>query len=331
MLPPDPDDREDGALQPSRTNSVVPAEAPAAVPIAAPERAPIPTVAEAVRAAALRLEAGGIADPMAEARRILAVAAGWRPIDIVTNSRAGLPEAAVERLECVVAERLRRVPLTRIVGIREFYGRTFALSPDTLDPRPETETLVETVLDIVRRSGFDGRSCRILDVGTGSGCILISLLAEMPAATGTGIDISDGAIAAAQENAARLGVAPRAGFEAADMRHFDRGSFDLIVSNPPYIPTGDIAGLDPEVRCHDPIAALDGGADGLDFYRVLASYSKRLEPGGWLAVEVGAGQAPPVLDILTAGGRVAERLTVPDLAGHIRVVAVRPQPSSEAS
>jgi release factor glutamine methyltransferase len=223
-------------------------------------------------------------------------------------------------------------PVSRILGVRGFYGRTFRISPATLDPRPCTETVIEAALEIADREGWRERPIRILDVGTGSGALLVTLLAELPSATGIGTDISDGALAAARENARGLGVASRAAFLNRSILEGVDGTFDLLVSNPPYIPTGDIAALEPEVRDFDPAGALDGGVDGLDFYRALAAGLAGRVPAGWALVEVGAGQAAAVESIFRGaadGDAAAPEIRLwKDLGQHTRCVAVRTQPYS---
>jgi len=173
------------------------------------------------------------------------------------------------RLEDFMRRRLAGEPAARILGSKEFWGLPLKLSPATLVPRPDTETVVELALEMLRADGVAGRSLRIADLGTGTGAILLALLSELPAAQGTGTDISAEALETARDNAARLGFSDRAAFVRCDYASALSGPFDLIVSNPPYVRSADIATLAPEVRDHDPLAALDGGADGLDAYRAL--------------------------------------------------------------
>lgn len=242
-------------------------------------------------------------------------------LELVNRERA-LPEpAALARFESFAARRLAGEPVMRILGEREFYGRAFRLGPATLVPRPETEALVDIGLEVL--AGIVAP--RLLDLGTGSGCIAISLLAELPAATAVAVDLSAEALAVAETNAVRHGVAGRL--------TFGRGSwfeplapgerFDLIVSNPPYIESAEIGRLDVEVREHDPLLALDGGPDGLAAYRSIAQEAARfLAPGGVLLFEIGWQQAEPVSDLVAAhglGGIEVRR----DLAGHDRVVLAR--------
>jgi release factor glutamine methyltransferase len=219
--------------------------------------------------------------------------------------------------------RLRREPVARIVGVKEFWSLPIAVSPATLVPRPETETLIEAALEIVEAEGASERPLRIVDLGTGSGAILLALLSELPGARGVGTDVSLDALKTARANAERLGFADRTGFTACDYGAALAGPFDLVVSNPPYIRLADIAGLAPEVRDNDPLRALDGGADGLDAYRVIAADTARLiGPRGHLLVELGAGQADAVAALFAACGLQSGNAR-PDLAGVPRVLHIR--------
>ena len=212
------------------------------------------------------------------------------------------PVAASEaaRFLALVRRRANREPISRILGEREFRSLPFSLVPDTLDPRPDSETVVEAALGWC--GGRPG-PLRVLDLGTGTGCLLLSVLKARPDATGIGTDIAAGAVAAAARNAAALGLSERASFLRTDWDTGIGGRFDLILSNPPYIPTSEIDGLEPEVSLWDPKAALDGGMDGLDAYRQLApAVAGRLAPGGAAFLEIGAGQAEPVQVIMAAGG-----------------------------
>jgi release factor glutamine methyltransferase len=221
------------------------------------------------------------------------------------------------RIAAIARRVAAREPLSRITGRREFWGLDFVLSPDTLDPRPETETIVEAVL--ARFSDRD-KAYRFLDLGTGSGCLLLALLSEYSKASGIGIDVMPGAAITARHNAVRLGLGERASFVVANWSEGLAGAFDAVVANPPYIATADLAALMPEVRDHDPRRALDGGTDGLAAYRAIARDVPRLlVPGGLLAAEIGQGQADSVAEIIMAGGLAVER-AAPDLAGIARVV-----------
>jgi release factor glutamine methyltransferase len=210
--------------------------------------------------------------------------------------------------------------LTRILGRREFWGLEFALSPDTLDPRPETETVIEAV---VTRRPDRTHAYRILDLGTGSGCLLLALLSEFPKASGIGVDIAPGAAATARRNAEALGLADRAHFFAGDWGAALAGSFDVIVANPPYIARAVIPNLPSEVREHDPHRALDGGADGLAAYRTMAADLPRLlAPDGLFAGEIGSDQAGRVAAVLACAGLTVEAV-LPDLAGLSRCAVAR--------
>jgi release factor glutamine methyltransferase len=209
-----------------------------------------------------------------------------------------------------------------ILGEREFWGLPFKVSPAVLIPRPDSETVIETVIDLLPDRS---RKLRILDLGLGSGCLLLTLLREYPQATGVGIDASEAALAIARANAAALGVAPRARLSTGDWRQAGwteqlEGPFDLLVSNPPYIESAAVEGLMPEVAAHEPRLALDGGADGLAAYRIIASEAPRLVvPGGWAVVEAGEGQAPDIAALFGAAG-LTPKPPRQDLGGIARVV-----------
>lgn len=280
------------------------------------------TLETALGAAARALREGGVATPALDARLLLCHAAGVTHEGLIAGSREGLAPEATSRLAGFVARRLQGEPVSRIRGLREFYGRDFRLDGDTLDPRPDTETLIEAVLDVVARNGWRTRPLRLLDLGTGSGCILLTLLAELPEAHGVGTDTCEGALRIATDNARRLGLEARARFIAADWLAGIEGCFDLIISNPPYIPAAEIAGLAREVAAYDPRAALDGGADGLDAYRRIAGEAgPALAPEGRLVVEIGATQAAAVSALFRTAGLVVEADDVRfDLAGRPRCI-----------
>lgn len=235
------------------------------------------------------------------------------------------PPAAVEAFRALLARRVRREPMAHILGEREFWGLPFRVTPDVLVPRPDSETLIEAALALM---GDRGRPWRILDLGLGSGCLLLTLLREFPAATGVGLEASPPALAVARDNAASLGVAGRAHLLAGDWRQPGwaetlGGPFDLLVSNPPYIEAVAIEGLMPEVGRYEPRLALDGGSDGLDAYRAIAAGAGLLVvPGGRVLVEAGMGQVPAITEIFRAAGFSAEA-PWEDLAGVQRVASFK--------
>ena len=270
---------------------------------------------DALPAAVARLAAAGVADPPRDARKLLAFAMGLTADRLTLHLQDALTGDASARFEAALAARSLRQPVAQIIGTRDFYGRSFQVTRDVLDPRPDTETLVAAALG----EPF----ARVLDLGTGSGAILISLLAEAPQARGLGVDISPAALQIARANAERLGVALRAQFALSDWFSAVTGRFDLIVANPPYIADAEIGGLDPEVRDWEPRAALCPGGDGLAPYRVIAGrVAGHLEPGGRLLVEIGAGQGPAVA-ALWQGAGLRDIVVLPDLDGRDRVVLGR--------
>lgn len=281
------------------------------------------TVGDALNDAAAALNSAGFDEPRRLARRVGAAALRLSLTEVFAHPERTLTEAEAARVGNILRRVLAHEPLSRIVGAREFWGLEFRLSADTLDPRPETETVVEAVL---ARIPDRQRPYRILDLGTGTGCLLLALLSEFPAAAGLGVDCAPGAVATARENAVALGLDGRAAFAAGDWGAGVDRAFDVIVANPPYIATETIAGLPPEVRDFDPRRALDGGADGLDAYRAIAgALPPLLAPGGLFAAELGAGQGEAVAAILAAAG--LEVLGVEDdLAGIARCILARPQP-----
>lgn len=280
----------------------------------------------ATRQLAAKLAEAGIECAGFDARLLIEAATGASRESLVLDPARALSGDEALRLEEAARRRIAREPVTRILGEREFYGRSFLVTPETLDPRPDTETLVELALELVREEGWNDRDIDILDIGTGTGCILLTLLAELPHARGVGRDVSSDALAVASRNAARLGsVSMR--WELARSMNGVRGPYDLVVSNPPYIPSADISGLDPEVREHDPRVALDGGADGLDVIREIVDWSVG-EPNTWFVIEFGAGQADAVVALIAArcGDHVARAVRLrKDLGGHTRCVAWKPR------
>jgi release factor glutamine methyltransferase len=293
------------------------------------------TVDAALRQGTAALARSGIEGAGADARRLLAAVLNVAPVRLLREPERVLTPAQAAQLASYVARRARREPVSRILGRRDFYGRSFTVSPATLDPRPDSETLVETALALVREERWAPSAVRVLDVGTGTGCLLVTLLCELPAASGIGTDISPAALAVAGANAERLGVADRAGWLTADALESVPGSFHILISNPPYVCTGDIAHLDPEVRSFDPTIALDGGCDGLALYRRLARGIARVVPDGWAILEVGFDQADAVAAIVSdgvagAGAGVADIRFAQDVAGKRRCVAVKTRTGTHA-
>lgn len=271
------------------------------------------TRADLLHEAVRDLVDAGLADPAREARIALRWAGGFRPEALISALDLPPGEEETTRFLQAIARRIAGEPMSHITGMRSFWGREFGVGPEVLDPRPETETLIAEALC---RRPF----ARILDLGTGSGCLLITLLAEWSSATGVGTDISQPALARAASNAERLGVSSRAAFIAANWTERLEGSFDLVVSNPPYIAEAEMAGLAREVREHEPRIALTPGGDGLDAYRMIAGGVARLmAPGALLMMEIGPTQAAEVSAILEKPGFYVTDI-IRDLDGRQRVI-----------
>lgn len=273
------------------------------------------TVAEAIRFGAVRLLAAGIDNPRLEARLLLAHALGCEPIALIRDLTASIDTDAYDTL---LHRRANHEPLAYLVGRREFWSLDLAVSPATLIPRPDSETVVEAAL-----AAWDGRQgpCRVLDLGTGTGCLLLAILHDIPDAFGVGVDRAPAAAALAATNAARIGLADRATFVAGDWANSLNGRFDLIVGNPPYIPTQEIGTLMPEVGHHEPALALDGGADGLTAYRAIIPYlTALLAEGGTAVLELGAGQDRAVGQLARTFGFTASFRS--DLAGIARAIVL---------
>jgi release factor glutamine methyltransferase len=285
------------------------------------------TVEAARRALAARFRNDKIDSAELDARMLVGAAFGLDLTGIIAAAgRRVTPDQSIE-IEEFARRRLAGEPVARIVGLKEFWGMPLQLSSATLVPRPDTETVVELALEILRAAPVQSRPPRIADIGTGSGAILLALLSELPGAYGVGTDISEAALRTARGNTARLGFASRAGFVASDYAAALSGRFDLIVSNPPYIRSADLANLAAEVRDHDPHRALDGGVDGLDAYRTLVPQAARLlGPGAALVVEVGYDQSDAIEGLMTATGLMLHRPPKADLAGIRRAVAFRKMP-----
>jgi len=259
------------------------------------------SLAEAQQEVGRQLAAAGIPEPRREARLLVAAATGLSAAALIADPARAIGESEAGCLAELTRRRAEREPLSRILGWREFWSLRFALGPETLDPRPDSETLIEAALDWAgsRRA----EPLRVLDLGTGTGCLLLALLSELRAAQGLGIDASAGAVAIAAANAAALGLADRARFRTGSWGDGLSDRFDIVLCNPPYIPAGEIPGLEPEVARFDPWLALSGGADGLDSYRVLARQLPGiLAPGGRAFIELGAGQAAAAGALFEAGG-----------------------------
>ena len=275
---------------------------------------------QAQRAIALSLAASALERPYADARILLCAALGIDHAELIRDPACPIGARAAT-LESFVARRLKQEPVSRIIGRREFWRSQFKLSPAVFDPRPATEALVEAVLDDAAL--FPRDDWRILDLGTGSGAILCSLLQFFPESSGVGVDRSPEACMIAASNCASLGLAQRALIVCGDWTHALGGRFDMIVSNPPYVAQGEFVSLSPEVRVHDPLLALDGGEDGLAAYReIVPGLRNLLAPEGIVALEVGAGQHLAVESLLrdTVGAPTETKL---DLDGQRRVVITR--------
>lgn len=276
------------------------------------------TLGDAVEAAAGRLRAAGVATARLDARLLAAHVVGIASAAVPFESARALDDAAGARLEALVDRRLAGEPVAKIVGEREFWSLPFRTTCDTLDPRPDSETLIEAAL-----AAFPEREApiRILDLGTGTGCLLLAFLSERTAAKGLGIDRSPAALDVARENAARLGLADRATFRVGDWCAGLDGLYDCILANPPYIQSREINHLTPDVARYEPRMALDGGEDGLDAYRALIpGLANRLAGEGTALLEVGEGQSGDVCDVLAQAGLVTGPV-LKDLAGKARVVS----------
>jgi len=285
--------------------------------------APEASLGQVLERAVARLRGAGVEGPRRDARLLLAAALGLEPAQVLAYPERRLSEAEAAAAEHLIARRARREPVSRILGRREFWGLDFALSPETLDPRPDSETLVAAVLARIDRRA---KPLRILDLGTGTGCLLLALLSELPEAEGLGVDLDPAAVRVAQDNARRLGLADRARFAAGDWALGLEGTgktWQVIVSNPPYIIDRRIGNLDPEVALYDPRLALNAGPDGLKCFRVLVPQAARiLAPEGLLVLEIGIGQGDEVTRLIGDAG-LAEIERIADLSGIERCLAAR--------
>ncbi|MDG1067528.1 MAG: peptide chain release factor N(5)-glutamine methyltransferase [Sulfitobacter sp.] len=273
------------------------------------------TAAVAMATATARLRAAGVPDPARDARLLLAHAASVDAARVTLIAPEEIAPEIAERYEHLIALRAVRVPVSHLVGERAFYGRGFKISREVLDPRPETETLIEAAL----AAPFE----RMLDLGTGSGCILVTLLAEREAATGVGVDLSEGACLQASANAVLHGVAARAEILQSDWFDAVEGRYDLIVSNPPYLAQAEMLDIAPELALHEPAMALTDGADGLSVYRLIAGRAQEyLTAEGRVLAEIGWQQGEAVGAIFRSAGW-ADVTILPDLDGRDRVVCAR--------
>lgn len=285
------------------------------------------TVETTRRVLTTRFKTINIESPELDARLLAGTVLSLDLTGLITQAARHLTADEADRLNAFAQRRVAGEPVARILGMKEFWGLPLAVSAATLIPRPDTETVIEAALDHLRANGRIGAPLRIADLGTGTGAILLALLSELPEATGIGTDISEAALETARRNAANLGLASRTDFIVSDYADGLSDPFDLIVSNPPYIRSTEIATLAIEVRSHDPHLALDGGLDGLDAYRRIAPQAaQRLAPGSLLVVEIGQGQADDVTALMTAAGLTITDPPKPDLAGIVRAVTGRKLP-----
>jgi len=286
---------------------------------AAPASPNARTVLGARRELAAKLRACGIESPELDARILVGHALGVEPAALVAAANRQLSAAQEAAIAALTHRRLAREPVARILGVKEFWSLPFYIATATLVPRPETETVVEAALAVIDGRGARLQPLRIADLGTGCGALLLALLSELPNSWGVGSDVSVGALGVAQNNARHLALA-RASFVACDMTAALRGPFDMVVSNPPYVASGDIAMLAPEVRDFEPRRALDGGADGLAFHRMIAAVAPALlSRNGVIVVELGAGQAESATALFAAAG-LAVSPPRPDLNGVPRAL-----------
>lgn len=280
------------------------------------------SVSEAERLVADAFKLAGIEDAQVDARLLIGHALHLDRARLIAQSERILEAREITVISALAARRLKREPVSRIFGRKEFWSLPLRVTPDVLVPRPETETVIEAALDFIVRGGLRMEKLRILDIGTGSGALLLALLQEIPNATGIGSDASAAALNIARANAAQCGLEHRCNFVVCDIASGLQGPFDLVVSNPPYIAHDEIASLAPEVRNYDPHIALDGGVDGLAAYRAVAAEAQRLlAPGGRMFVELGAGQEAAVRALFTNAG-LSVGAARKDLTGIPRVLGI---------
>lgn len=279
------------------------------------------TIEAARRVLAAQLKDNEIESPDLDARLLIGAALDLDHTGLATQAARKIADDEAKAIHRFAQRRTTHEPVARILGHKEFWGLDLRISEATLVPRPDTETVVEAALDVLRNDPHATVPPRIADIGTGSGAILLALLSELPKATGVGTDISAAALAIAELNAQQLGLASRASFIQSDYAAGLSGTFELIVSNPPYIRSADITALDPDVRDHDPHLALDGGGDGLTAYRTIIPQAAGLLTGhGFLIFEVGYDQSTPVSEIMHAAGLTVSPAPRADLGGVHRAV-----------
>lgn len=282
------------------------------------------TLSGLLRAARRTLDAAGYEEAADEARILFEAITGTGRTDLIMDPGRAVDPTIVKTFAAAIRRRLAGEPVYRILGKREFHGLELALSPATLEPRADTETLVDATLAQLRQMPAGPDGYRILDLGTGTGAIVLALLAELPGASATAVDVDALAVATARANAARHGLDGRLTALVSDWFSAVHGQFDAVVSNPPYIRDGEIAGLDPEVRLHDPHLALAGGPDGLDAYRrIAADAAAFLRPDGFVAVEIGHDQLNDVTNVFEAAG-FHRLVAAQDLGGRDRALIFRP-------
>lgn len=282
------------------------------------------TAGEIVQSVSRRLKSAGFANPTLDARLLIASVLETDPTRLFSHPEMAVSEEHLAGIELHVERRLDHEPVSRILGVREFWSLAFEIDEHTLDPRPDSETLVESVL---ARVVDKTQSLSVLDMGTGSGCLILALLTELPLATGIGIDVNPGAVQAARRNAKNLGLENRVRFECSnwfsETTMDPQKKFDVLISNPPYISDQEIAELDREVVAYDPMVALAGGADGLDAYRaLLPEFERRVSENGFIGLEIGWQQARSVEKLGQACGLELESV-VKDLAERDRVLIFR--------
>lgn len=271
----------------------------------------VPSMRMLLGEAGKQLAQSGVESPELNARLLMAHVLGVMEWQLSVH-RSPLSPEQMDQFQALVHQRRQRIPLQHLVGTVGFYGLDLLVSSEALIPRPETELLVETVLDDIKKKNRDEEPLRILDMATGTGCIALALAHELSSAEVWGVDISESALGLARENAVRTGLDQRVQFVRSDLwQAFEKDSvcWDVIVSNPPYIPTEEIASLETEVRDHDPLLALDGGEDGLDFYRIIANEAGRwLKPDGFIYLECGKDQASAIENLFNSASWFADRV-----------------------